>query len=394
MKRVLKICSNTWENASRDKRELTICRELGMEAVVMAKGAPGDSFRKEEVDGFPVYRFSTRPLGTARWLNPLNRVLSLFVWGRQARKFHADIITGRNLPGTFIGYLSNLGNPHKAKLVYDAHEFELGLGNKRSRLQLWGIRHLEHFLMNRSVFSTMINNSVADAVRNIHHPKTPLVVARNVSPYWELDPAETARVRGEFLRELGLPENAFLVMYHGLLMPSRGIENLLRAVAMTPGVGGVILGNAKKPEYLDSLHTLCNELGIADRVLFHPAVPLEALRNYVGAADAATSIGMGTYQNQRFSLPNKFFEAIQCLTPLIISDFPEMGGIVRRYGIGVLVDPTTPDPPAALSEAIRRLRDDREFYAACKENLKHAKEDLCWEKEQGALKEAYRRAME
>ena len=39
------------------------------------------------------------------------------------------------------------------------------------------------------------------------------------------------------------------------------------------------------------------------------------------------------------------------------------------------------------------MRDDREFYAACKENLKRAKEELCWEREKTALEEAYRRIL-
>lgn len=387
MKRVLKICVNTWENASRNKRELSVCRELGMEAVVMAKGAPGDSFREETVDGFKVYRFSTRPLGTARWLNVPNRILSLLIWGRNARKFHADIITGQNLPGLFVGYLSNLGNPHKARLVYDSLEFEIGRIGRRTRLQTWGITHLERFLMKRCAFSIMVNDSIADEVQHIHRLKARPVVARSVPPCWELDPAETARVRGTFLRELGLPENGFLVIYHGAVVPDRGIENMLRAAAITPGIGTLVLGNAGNPAYLESLRTLCNTLGIADRVLFHPAVSLDALRNYVGAADAEVSVGSGLRSKSYFlSLPNKFFEAIQSLTPLVASDFPEMGKIIRQYGIGIPVDPEEPEEIAA---AIRRLRDDREFCAACKENLKHAKEELCWEKEKLALKNAY-----
>lgn len=390
MKKILKICTNIWENASRDKRELTVCRELGMETVVMAKGRPGDSFREEEVDGFKVFRFSTRPLGPARWLNGPNRVLSLLIWGWKARKFRADIITGRNLPGLFIGYLSNLCNPHKAKLVYDSHEFELGRNSGRSPFQTWYVKHLERFLIRRSAFSVMVNDSIADEVQKIYRLEDRPVVARNVPPYWDLDPAESARVRAELLQKLNLPEDTFLVMYHGLLMRNRGIEQLLRAAALTPGVGVVILGNAQRPAYPESLHALCAELGITDRVLFHPAVPVEKLRNYVGAADAGVSLLQPTVQNHILALPNKFFENVQSMTPVIVSDFPTIGDIVSRYGIGPRVNPESVEEIAA---AIRRLKDDREFYASCKENLNRAKEELCWEREQAALKEAYRRIL-
>lgn len=389
MKRVLKICANTWDSASRDKRELTLCRDLGAETLVMAKGAPGDSFREEEVSGFHVYRFSTRPLGTARWLTPLNQILSLFVWGRKARKFRPDVITGHDLPGLFVGYLSNFGNSHKAALVYDSHEFEIGRAVRRSRLQIWLVTRLERFLMKRCAFSIMVNDSIADEVQRIHRLKERPVVARNVPSYWELDPAEAARVRSGLLEKLGLPEGTFLTMYHGALMPERGIENLLRAVALTPGTAAVVLGNGNE-SYVSSLHALCRELGAADRVLFHPAVPVEALRNYAGAADMGVSLLQPVVQNHILALPNKFFENIQSLTPVIVSDFPAISSLLRHYGIGLPVNPESPEDIAA---AIRRMRDDREFYAACKENLKRAKEELCWEREKTALEEAYRRIL-
>lgn len=389
MKRVLKICANTWDSASRDKRELSLCRELGAETLVMAKGAPGDSFREEEVSGFKVYRFSTRPLGTARWLTPLNQILSLFVWGRKARKFRPDVITGHDLPGLFVGYLSNFGNPHKAALVYDSHEFEIGRAVQRSRLQIWLVTRLERFLMKRCAFSIMVNDSIAGEVQRIHRLKERPVVARNVPSYWELDPAEAARVRSGLLEKLGLPEGTFLTMYHGALMPERGIENLLRAVALTPGTAAVVLGNGNE-SYVSSLRALCRELGAADRVLFHPAVPVEALRNYAGAADMGVSLLQPVVQNHILALPNKFFENIQSLTPVIVSDFPAIGSLLRHYGIGL---PVNPESPEEIAAAIRRMRDDREFYAACKENLKRAKEELCWEREKTALEEAYRRIL-
>lgn len=390
MKRVLKICPGVWKNASRDKRELSVCQELGMETVVMDKGAPTDSFRKDEIDGFPVYHFSTRPLGTARCLIPLNRVFTLFLWGQKARKFHADIITGHDLPGLFVGYLSNLGTSHKAELVYDSHEFEIGRSDKRTVFQTWVIRRLERFLIKRSAFSIIVNDSMADEVQRIHHLKDRPVVARNVPPFWELNPQETVRIRGEFLRELGMPEDSFLIMYHGMLFKNRGIENLLHAIALTPGTAAIILGDGDSI-YAATLVALCDELGITDRVLFRPAVPVEELRNYVSAADAGISLLQPVVQNHILALPNKFFENIQSLTPLIVSDFPTIGDLTDRYGIGLRVNP---DNPEEISAAICRLKDDQKFYAACKDNLRRAKKDLCWEKEKMALKEAYRRIME
>lgn len=390
MKRVLKIYANVWVNASRDKRELNVCRELGAETVVMAKDPLGNSFRKETVDGFPVCCLSTRPLGGAPWLTPFNRILSLFIWSREARKLHADVISGHDLPGLFIGYLSNLGNPHKAKLVYDSHEFELGRNAKRSRFQIWVIKHLERFLIKRCAFSIMVNDSIADEVQRIHALKERPVVARSVPFYWELDPEEAARVRKEFCRELNLPEDTFLVMYHGGIIQGRGIEKMLQAVALIPDTAAVILGNAPDPNYAAVLRSLVEELRIQERVLFHPAVPVEALRNYVGAANMGISLLQPVVQNHIMALPNKFFENIQSLVPVVVSDFPIIGNIVDHYGIGLRTDP---DNPEKIAVAIEKMQSDTVFYTTCKENLKRAKKELCWEREKTALAEAYRRIL-
>lgn len=387
-KKVLKICIGTWQNASHDKRELSAVQALGAETEVMAKGSVSGVV--EEVDGFKVTRMSARPLKKYA-PRSVNRFTALFTWAAAVRKLAPDVITGKNLGGLTIGYLSNFGRRHKAKLVYDSHEFELGRVARLGRVHSWAIARLERFLMRRCAFSVMVSDSIADEVQRIHRLKERPVVARNVPPYWELDPAETARVRAGFFEKLNLPEDTFLVMYHGWLMRNRGIEQLLRAAAKTTGTAVVILGNAHEPVYLESIRALCETLKIADRVLFHPAVPVEKLRDYVGAADAGVSLLQPTVQNHILALPNKFFENIQSMTPVIVSDFPTIGDIVSRYGIGLRVNPESPEEIAA---AIQRLKDDREFYALCKENLKRAKQELCWQTERQALQNAYRRILE
>lgn len=386
-KKVLKICVGVWQNASHDKRELSAVRELGAEVEVMAKGPVSGVV--EEVDGFKVTRMSARPLKRAP--SSLSRIAALFTWAAAVRKLAPDVITGKNLGGLSIGYLSNFGRRRKAALVYDSHEFELGWNAGRSALQTWAVARLERFLMKRCAFSLMVSDSIAGEVQRIHRLKERPVVARNVPPYWELDPEAAARIRAGFLEELGLPEDTFLVMYHGWLMPARGMEQLLRAAAVTPGAAAVILGNAHDPAYLESLRALCEELGIAGRVLFHPAVPVEELRNYVGAADAGVSLLQPVVKNHLLALPNKFFENIQSMTPVIVSDFPTIGDIVSQYGIGLRVNPESVEEIAA---AIERLRTDKDFYAACRENLKRAKRELCWEAEKRALQAAYRRVLE
>lgn len=80
-KLVLKICDNSWETASRDRRELSVCKELGARVLVMAKGEPQDDGREGQYGGFDILYYGTRPLGD-RFSKNLNRVVAIFHWAK------------------------------------------------------------------------------------------------------------------------------------------------------------------------------------------------------------------------------------------------------------------------------------------------------------------------
>ena len=381
--KVLKICIGTWENASHDKRELSVCRELGADVEVLAKG--DESHLEGFVDGFYVFRLSARPLKHAPVA--VNRVASIFTWASYVRKRKdVDILSCHDLPALVIGYLSNFFKKKKAKLVYDSHEYELGICKHRNAVQKWCVRTLEGYLIRKCCFALMVSNCIADDVQRIHHLKVRPYVVRNIPPKWDLNLEKSEELRKSFLEKLGMAEDTCVIMYHGAIMKFRGIENLLSAVEKISHLALVILGYGEA-DYIKELKSQCASIGISERVLFHRAVSLDELKFYVGAADIGTALIEPIGLSFIWSLPNKFFENIQCLRPLIVSDFPEMGKIVDDYKIGIKVNPENLDE---IVEAIRKLQNDRELYAQYKENLVRAKEDLCWEKEKQKLAEAYR----
>lgn len=387
-KRVLKICGLEWVNASRDKRELSVCRELGLDVLVMAKGKPGDRFKEDEVDGFPVMRFSSRPI---KWLpRLLNRVVSLFLWAHDARKLKPDIITGHNLVGLGIGWISTWfqAKEKKPALVYDSHEFEIGRSEKRSGLATWLITHLERFLMNKCAFSIMVNDNIADEVQRIHGLKTRPVVVRSTPERWTLDDEAILNQRKKICAELGIPCDSFIIMYHGMLMPQRNVEALLDAVARNDNVYGLIVGDSAPSSFGDVLKEYAEKLGIRDRVYFHPAVDMIELPNYIAAASVGLILHKKYASNAEYSLPNKFFENIQGLTPVISTNTAVLDRYIKEYGIGISVDITNDED---VDNAIRKLQNDSDYYLQCKKNLAIAKEKLCWEKEKTQLANAYQK---
>lgn len=381
MTKVLKICCSEWRNASRDKRELTLCREMGMDVLVLAKG-------KEEaidnVDGFEVHRLGTRPWG-GKFPNAINRFVSIFHWARVAHKMNPDVISGHDIDGLLVGFLSTLLAKEKPKLVYDSHEFELGRNTNRSKLSLLLIKKLEGFLIRRCEFSIMVNDSIADLVQNIYKLEKRPVVVRSTPNYWEIDPCETQKKHEEFCEALHAPKDAFIVMYHGGVLPGRGIETLIKLLNINNSIYGVILGNGAD-SYLKSLHSLAEDLHVSGRLLFHPAVPLKDLWRYVGAADLGLILIPALCENHRLSLPNKFFENIQSETPIVCPNYPAMGEIVSKYGNGSLFESNDVEN---INKKVEELKDNRPLYSQKKDGAIKAKEDLCWEKESIILQSAY-----
>lgn len=387
--RMLKIAPSYWKNESRDMRELNVVKELGVDVMVLAKGDRSRFF--EYIDEIKICRMSTRPLGQFIPIK-LNRLVSIFTWAYEVRQIAPHIISGHDIIALLIGYLSALfsSSSYNPKLIYDSHEFELGRNAKRGRIKKWLIHRLEGFLIKRCAFSIMVNESIANEVQKIYKlPESPLVV-RNIPDYWKLDSKKIMETRRNLCKKLGAEENAFFLMYHGMVAPNRGIENMLIAVARLPEVSVVVIGDASK-EYLVKLRQLAVHLNILNRVLFISAMPLEQLNSFVASADVGMITIPATCKSYYFGLPNKLFENIQALTPVIVSNYPEMIKIVKKFEIGCWVNPLKVDE---IVKAVKKMKEDVDFYKKCKENLKPAKERLCWNNEKKVLKEAYRKVIE
>lgn len=386
-KLILKVACLPWKNESRDKRELSVCRELGYDVAVLAKGEITDKGRVEYVDGFKVHRYSVRPFG-GKLPHSLSKLLSIPIWAAYVRRLVPYAISGHDLSGLTIGWISTLflHKSKKPKLIYDSHEFELGRNSKRGIAAKLFVSFWERFLIKRCVFSVMVNDTIADEVQKIHGLENRPIVVRSTPEKWEIDIDESERLRQSLLAQMSEPKD-FVVLYHGAVVNGRGIENLIRLLSKNADICGIILGNGSE-EYLLSLRNLAVELGVDKRLLFYPAVSYSELGSYVSAVDVGMVNIMPIAKSYYFCLPNKFFECIQSLTPVIASDFPELKRVVGGYGIGLCCDPEDVD---ALNECVERMRTDRAFYESCCENLRLAKEELCWEKEKHTLINAYKK---
>lgn len=379
---------NDLSGASRDKREITALLKLGYKVIIVC---PEISNKNEDIlNRCSIMQYNPLKLsyGQIRLKRYLRIVRHWFQIASTLRNIKKDCISCHDLNALFIGWISTIGirNTEKPKLVYDSHEFEAGRNAKRSRLKSRIIIFAERFLIKKCTFSIMVNDTIAEEVKKLHKLKDKPLVIRNVPTYWEIDEARCSEKHDEFCKALNLPENTFIIMYHGAILKDRGIENLLYSLKKAEDVAAVILGDGDIA-YIQKLKQLAEELKIDSRVLFHKAVPLAALWEYVGAADLGMILIRNTCMNHYFSLPNKLFENMQSGTPVVSSNFPELNKIVDGYGIGLCCDP---EDVVDIAEKINYMKNNPDQYLQFKNNAFNAKQELIWEKEQLLLIDAYK----
>lgn len=379
---ILKICTSSWNNASRDKRELSVYREQGFEVAVLAKGLSEDKGRIDHVSDYIVYRYSTRPIKHIP--KSINRLFAIVVWAKYVGVvLKPDIISGHDYTGLLIGWLSNIFRRDKARLIYDSHEFEIGRNANRSRLEIEFLKMLEGFLIRRSVFTITVNDSIADLLQNEYKLKKRPFVLRSTPNKWRVDQKKCFDKRQELLSQL-TEKKDFIIMYHGAMMPGRGIELLLKISSMKKDMNIVLLGDGAE-EYLQKLKKIAEEYNVSSRVLFHSAVSIENLWKYVGAVDVGMITIPAVAESYYYMLPNKFFENIQSETPVIVSNFPEIDRLTKQYGVGLTCNPESYEE---IIRCIEKMQFDKEFYNKCKKSVITAKNDLCWEKEKQYLEKA------
>ena len=382
--RFLKILGSDFMNESRDEREIEVVRSLGFEICVLGRKTENNRLFSLPVEK-AVWK-DVNPLSPVIKSTALNRLFCQIPWALEARRMKADVISCHDIAYLFIGWLSTLGMRKKPMLVYDSHEFECERVDHRSGFLRFLIKHMERFLMRRCAFSIMVNDSIADAVQELHSLKERPIVVRNIPENWKLDSDAIAENRRMFLQKYNLPQDTLICMYHGVLSEGRGIENDIRAIAKTEGSVLIILGNAVSDEK-EAYERLAEECGVKERVFFHKAVPHHELYKYVGMANIGLVMIENVCRSYYLSLPNKLFENIQALTPVIGSDFPEIKRVIDDYGVGICANPDNADE---IASAIMQMRNDKDFYNSCKNNLIKAKEKLCWEQESRVLEETYR----
>jgi glycosyltransferase involved in cell wall biosynthesis len=188
------------------------------------------------------------------------------------------------------------------------------------------------------------------------------------------------KIRGKVapidLREkFGIPENAKILIYQGVLSAGRGIAKVIKALSDLPNTVFVIIGDGPERR---NFEILTEKLNLEKRVIFTGAVPNEELLSYTAGADIGVALIENISVSYYYALPNKLFEYVAAGLPVVVSPLPQMKKIVERYKIGVTANP---ESEREIHEAILKLTSDEKFYSEIKANTTEAAKELNWDTE-------------
>ena len=358
MSRLLVISFTDLASDPRVDRQIR-CLKSHYQLIAAGLGPP-----RHEVDEF--IELSTpdwTPWGQALWLaRLLTRRFDDAFWKQRTntealdklRRVGAEVVVANEL--TALPIALKLGAP----VVFDAHEYAPREFDHRARWRLivgpyarWQCRR---YIPQTAGMMTVGNAIAAEYGREIGVRPVPVT---NAPPREDLQPTAV--------------HEPIRVLHHGGATRGRGLEDMIRVARMlderfvtTFVLVDVVAG------YRDELIRLAED---DPRIRFLPPQPMHALALMANDHDIGMYLLRPANFNQRFALPNKFFEFIQGRLAVAIGPSPEMARIVNQYGLGVVADDFAPETLARKLNSV-----DGSAIAGFKRASHAAADELCAER--------------
>ena len=262
-----------------------------------------------------------------------------------------------------------------ARLIYDAVEAP----QERSGLSLAGtpqfLRWLETRrdceIIHRAAKVLTVGKALADWTASQYGIESPVVV-RNCSTY--VDEPQCDQMR----RDLGLDEEAQIVLLLGSIYQHQGVEQVIDCVAdLLDTIHVAIMGPVTQARYDLEIEQRIASAGVQHRVHLLAPRPQQEVIAYASGADLGLIALQRVRLNHRVALPNKLFEYIMARLPVVTGRLPDVCSVVEKHGIGLVFDETEPtDIARAINEVLKPASYPGYRAAVCQ-----AAGELCWETE-------------
>lgn len=348
-----------------DRRVDRHCRtltEAGYDVVLIGRELP-ESIPVER--SYPTVRMTLRHRRGWRFYAEYNLRLAMML-----RRMAFDVVWANDLdtlPGCWITACRK-----RSPLVLDCHEIFPEVPEIRHKSLVKAVWRTVEKLMPRCDALLTVCNSLADYYHTKYGVK--MTVVRNIS-----DELAVAPRRSSLITDYS---SLHLLLYQGAVNVGRGVDWAIDALEWLPECRLVVAGGG---DLLEEMKAYAASKPWTNRIQFLGQVPPSELISLTGAADVGLVMLEEMGLNYHFALPNRIGDFVAAGVPMVVSDMPEMTAVVKRYGVGEVIDRlhgTDGRAKAkALAEAVERVL-LREWSDA---DFIEARKDMDWNKEKEKL---------
>jgi len=342
MTKVALVCVSPLQHDSRVLRHAALLVQAGYDVRIFAQ-APLPAAPTAPVDTMPgpgsdtrvrlgmVLRQAPASLLPASapalyWLSPTRLTAR-----RQLLAFRPDLVIANDWRALPIAVAAK--RAYGARVLYDSHEFasEEFLDSRRWRwLARRHVAEIEARYISAADAVATVSEGIADALAERYGLARPTVISN--TPSWQSTAFRPT-------------SNLVSVLYHGALVPRRGLEVLIESVPFWPEQFRLIIRGPTQGGFDQQLRSLAAPL--AARVTFEPAVSPDKVVEAAAQADIGIFLLSNNTTHARFAMPNKIFEYMQAGLMVVSSGLPEISALLQRLGCGLTLQRETPEEIAA-----------------------------------------------
>jgi glycosyltransferase involved in cell wall biosynthesis len=260
-------------------------------------------------------------------------------------------------------------------LVYDAHEFTLGLeifNRKRFSGFVWSV--VEKTVI-KKIDALITINPWHQRLFLDKYPKIPeSVIIMNY-------PSRKDNKLNKNLK--GFHERDEIVLFQGILKEGRGLRTIVKSMKDVHSGQLHLIGEG---DLEDELFQLIESYQLQDSIQMKGKIGWDILLLQTQQARAGLVLFEPHTENYTYASPNKFFEYVMAGTPVIASAIPTFKKFNSEFEVGILVDPSNINE---ITGAIQRLLSQEAEWGVRHQNCLKAREKWNWEVQEETLLKLY-----